>query len=97
MDVTGEDLAQVTLSPSGDGLHWDALDVQLSVPGLLLDALGAGSLAQELARRGGRSTSEAKADAARRNGAKGGRPRAAAHKTKPGLVPARKRGNSRSR
>jgi hypothetical protein len=50
------------------------LDVQLSVSGLLVDALGAATLAKELARRGGQSTSDAKADAARRNGAKGGRP-----------------------
>lgn len=70
-----EELKQLTISPSGDGLHWEALDVHLSVPGLLVDALGAGTLAKELARRGGQSTSDAKADAARRNGAKGGRPK----------------------
>jgi hypothetical protein len=69
-----QELIQLTLSPSGDGLHWEELDVQLSVPGLLVDALGAGTLAKELARRGGQSTSDAKAEAARRNGAKGGRP-----------------------
>ena len=73
-DASGEQLAQLMLSPSGDGLHWDALDVQLSVPGLLVDALGAPTLARELARRGGRSRSDAKTEAARRNGAKGGRP-----------------------
>lgn len=69
-----EQLAKLTLSPSGGGLHWDALDVQLSIPGLLIDALGPGAAARELARRGGTSTSNAKADAARRNGGKGGRP-----------------------
>ena len=65
-----EALVHLTLSPQGDGIHWDALDVQLSVPGLLVDALGVGTLARELARRGGQSTSGAKAEAARRNGAK---------------------------
>ena len=74
--ASAEQLAQLALSPSGAGLHWDALDVQLSVPGLLVDALGPGTLARELARRGGKSTSSAKAEAARRNGAKGGRPEA---------------------
>jgi hypothetical protein len=69
-----EQLARLTLSPSGAGLHWDALDVQLSGPGLLIDALGPGAAARELARRGGKVTSKAKADAARRNGIKGGRP-----------------------
>jgi hypothetical protein len=72
--ASADDLVQLTMSPAGDGLHWETLDVQLSVPGLLVDALGAGTLAKELARRGGLSTSEAKAEAARRNGAKGGRP-----------------------
>ena len=73
-NASPEQLNQLTMSPSGDGLHWEELDVQLSVPGLLVDALGAGTLAKELARRGGQSTSGAKAEAARRNGAKGGRP-----------------------
>lgn len=73
-NAASKDLALLTLSPSGDGLYWEELDVQLSVPGLLVDALGAGTLAKELARRGGQSTSEVKAEAARRNGAKGGRP-----------------------
>lgn len=72
--ASAEELMQLTLSPSGAGIHWEELDVQLSVPGLLVDALGAGTLAKELARRGGQSTSDAKAEAARRNGAKGGRP-----------------------
>jgi hypothetical protein len=72
--ASAEELVQLTLSPSGDGIHWEELDVQLSVPGLLVDALGAGTLAKELARRGGQSTSDAKAEAARRNGARGGRP-----------------------
>ena len=74
-NASAEELARLTISSSGDGLHWDALDVQLSVPGLLIDALGPGTLAKELARRGGQSTSDAKADAARRNGSKGGRPK----------------------
>lgn len=43
--------------------------------GLLVDAIGAGTLAKELPHRGGQSTSECKSEAARRNGAKGGRPR----------------------
>ncbi|MEO9019039.1 MAG: DUF2442 domain-containing protein [Gemmatimonadaceae bacterium] len=73
-NASKEQLAQLTISPSGAGLHWDALDVQLSVPGLLIDALGPGTAAREVARRGGKSTSNAKADAARRNGVKGGRP-----------------------
>jgi hypothetical protein len=85
-EASPAELVQLTISPSGDGLHWDALDVQLSVPGLLVDALGAGTLAKELARRGGQSTSDAKADAARRNGAKGGRPGSKSFNPKAGGV-----------
>ena len=72
--VTLADLTSVTLSPSGDGLFWESLDIHLNVPGLLMAALGAGTIAKELARRGGQSTSAAKVEAARRNGARGGRP-----------------------
>jgi hypothetical protein len=91
--ASAEELVQLTLSPSGDGIHWEGLDVQLSVPGLLVDALGAGTLAKELARRGGQSTSDAKVEAARRNGAKGGRP--STKKTQNSKRPRRK--NSRFR
>jgi len=57
---------------AGYGLHWEDLDVDLSVPGLLSGLLGT---AGYMAGRAGRSTSPAKAAAARANGARGGRPR----------------------
>lgn len=71
-------LAAVALTPGGSGLHWEALDVDLSVPGLLLSSVGQSDKVRELARLAGRATSPAKAAAARANGAKGGRPRKAA-------------------
>ena len=70
-----EQLAAVELSPGGGGLHWDTLDVDLSVPGLLLASLDPSQQRRELARLAGRVTSDAKAAAARTNGTKGGRPR----------------------
>jgi hypothetical protein len=73
--ATPDMLARVEVSPGGIGLHWEALDVDLSVPGLLLSSLGQSERARELARLAGRTTSRAKAAAARANGAKGGRPR----------------------
>lgn len=73
--ATPSQLAAVELSPGGGGLHWEALDVDLSVPGLLLSSIGRAEKLRELARVAGRATSEAKAAAARANGAKGGRPR----------------------
>jgi hypothetical protein len=68
-------LATVEVSPGGSALHWEALDVDLSVPGLLLSSLGRSDKMRELARVAGRTTSAAKSAAARANGAKGGRPR----------------------
>lgn len=67
-----DQLAQVEILGVGHGLHWEALDVDLTVPGLLAGIFGTRS---HLARQAGQATSLAKAAAARRNGAKGGRPR----------------------
>ena len=67
-----DQLAQIEVLGGGYGLHWPALGVDLTVPGLLSGLFGTASF---MARRGGRSTSASKAAAARANGAKGGRPR----------------------
>jgi hypothetical protein len=68
-------LAAVEITPSGYGLHWEQLDADLSVPGVVQGLLGTKAWARELARYGGSQTSARKAAAARRNGKKGGRPR----------------------
>ncbi len=70
-----QQLAAVELSPRGSGLHWEDLDTDLSVPGLLLSSIGRSERFSELARLAGRTKSPAKAAAARANGTKGGRPR----------------------
>ena len=70
--ASDEQLAAVKILGGGHGLHWEALDVDLSVPGLLAGLFGTRAHA---ARQAGRSTSPAKASAARMNGLKGGRPR----------------------
>ncbi len=71
-----EDLAQVEVLGAGHGLHWEALDADFSVPGLLTGLFGTRAwMAREQARHAGQATSAAKAAAARANGAKGGRPR----------------------
>jgi uncharacterized protein DUF2442 len=59
----------------GGGLHWETLDVDLSVPGLVSSVFAGPKWMAELGRVGGRRSSAAKAAAARRNGRKGGRPR----------------------
>lgn len=73
--ATTSQLAEVQLDPSGSGLRWESLDVDLSVPGLLLSAVGVEERLRHLAGLAGRVRSDAKARAARANGRKGGRPR----------------------
>jgi hypothetical protein len=73
--ATGDQLSQVEILGAGYGLHWEALDTDLSVTGLLAGLLGTKTY---MAQRAGRATSPAKAAAARVNGAKGGRPRRSA-------------------
>ena len=73
--ATPAELAAVQLSPGGGALHWEGLDADLSVPGLLLASVERPARLRELARLAGRTRSAEKAAAARVNGAKGGRPR----------------------
>jgi hypothetical protein len=74
-----DDLAQVEVLGLGLGLHWEGLDVDASVPGLLAGLFGTKSwMDRQRAAKAGAARSAAKAAAARRNGAKGGRPRKAA-------------------
>jgi hypothetical protein len=70
--ATDEELAQVVILGAGYGLHWENLDVDLSIPGLAAGIFGTKA---HMARIAGQRTSVAKAAAARANGAKGGRPR----------------------
>ncbi len=70
------DLAEIEITPAGLGLHWPRLDADVYVPGLLGGVFGTRKwMAQLLGAEGGRTSTPAKAAAARANGAKGGRPR----------------------
>ncbi|MGN6468892.1 MAG: DUF2442 domain-containing protein [Rhizobiaceae bacterium] len=71
-EASAEQLSQVEVLGAGYGLHWEALDIDFTVPGLLAGIFGTRS---HMARMAGGTTSPAKAAAARANGAKGGRPR----------------------
>lgn len=71
-----DQLAEVEVLGMGYGLHWETMDVDLSIPGLMAGIFGTKAY---MARRAGQTTSPAKAAAARTNGAKGGRPRKVAH------------------
>ncbi len=73
------ELAVIEISPTGLGLHWPKLDADLYLPSLLNGVFGSPRwMAGLLGKRGGRSRSRAKAEAARINGQRGGRPRKAA-------------------
>lgn len=74
-DADPASLSEVEITPAGLGLHWPALDADVSVPGLLDGVFGSRSwMAAQLGGRGGRTSTPAKAAAARANGRKGGRP-----------------------
>jgi hypothetical protein len=66
------DLSDIEILGDGYGLHWEALDVDFTVPGLISGVFGTRSY---MARRAGQAKSPAKSAAARINGARGGRPR----------------------
>lgn len=70
--ASDDELDAVEILGAGYGLHWEALDVDLSVPGLLAGLFGTKA---HMARQAGRTKSLAKSAAARANGLKGGRPR----------------------
>jgi hypothetical protein len=78
--ATDAELSEVELDGAGSILHWENLDADYSVPALILSAVGTRDIARHFGRAGGKSTSDAKAEAARLNGAKGGRPRLASRK-----------------
>ena len=69
------DLADITISPAGLGLHFPHLDADLYVPALLEGLFGSERWeAARMGRSGGQARSAAKAEAARINGKRGGRP-----------------------
>jgi hypothetical protein len=74
-NATPKQLAEVEVTPSGYGLHWESLDVDLGVPELVAGLFGSKAWMSELGRQGGKSKSAAKAQASRDNGKSGGRPR----------------------
>lgn len=76
-DATPEQLRRGAIWASGTCLEWDDVDAQFEVIALLQGVYGGRRWMSELARQAGSKTSPAKTAAARRNGAKGGRPRKA--------------------
>jgi hypothetical protein len=73
--ASADELSEVEVTPQGFGLHWEKLDADFTVAGLLAGIFGTKAWMSEMGRRGGTVRSEAKAAAVRENGRKGGRPR----------------------
>jgi hypothetical protein len=77
--AAAEDLAHVEVYPGGEGLRWERLDVDLSVPGLLAGVFGGEAwmrqMGRQMGQKGGSARTQSKARAARENGKLGGRPR----------------------
>jgi len=74
-----DNLNNVEVTPSGEGLHWEQLDVDMSIPALMVGIFSTKAWMAELGSRGGSVSSTAKARAARENGKRGGRPRKTLH------------------
>ena len=73
--ASSDSLMQVEVTPSGEGLHWEQLDVDMSIPAIIMGIFGTKAWMAELGSQGGSVSSDAKAKAARENGKRGGRPR----------------------
>ena len=74
-DVPKQQFETIRLSAIGDALALGSHDVQIDLLGLMIEEIPDVVVATAMAKRAGSRTSEAKAVAARANGALGGRPK----------------------
>ena len=74
--ASNDELAEIEITASGTGLYFPAVDADILVLPLLAGVVGSRSfMARRMGKAGGASRSASKAEAARANGARGGRPR----------------------
>lgn len=74
-EATPEELDDVWIDTSGSSVHWERLDADFDVTGLIAGIFGTKTWMSHLGRKGGQITSAAKAASSRNNGKKGGRPK----------------------
>jgi general stress protein YciG len=74
-NASDDEVKDAYITKAGDAIHWDNLDAHYTIAGLAANIFGTREWMQELGRKGGSSVSAKKSEAARKNGAKGGRPR----------------------
>lgn len=73
--ANAKNLSAIRISPSGYGIHFPKLDVDLYLPALMEGIFGTKAWMAERGRKGGQAATKAKKVAARANGKLGGRPR----------------------
>ena len=73
--ASAADLSKIRISPSGYGIHFPNLDVDLYLPALMEGIFGTKAWMAARGRKGGQAATKAKQAAARANGKLGGRPR----------------------
>ena len=74
--TTPDDLKEIDITPSGQGLYFPAIDTDMYLLALLDSYLGIKSwMAASMGQIGGRAKTKAKQTASRENGKQGGRPR----------------------
>jgi Protein of unknown function (DUF2442) len=73
-NATPSQINDVQIEGNGYGLHWEILDIDISVPGLVKGIYGTKAWMKHLGEKGGRISNPLKANAARENGKRGGRP-----------------------
>jgi hypothetical protein len=73
--ATAAQIARVRVEDHGSMLHWESLDLDHYVPGLIEGVFGNRRWMSEIGKKGGAKRSAAKTSTARANGRKGGRPK----------------------
>jgi hypothetical protein len=87
-NATAGELANIEISPVGDGLYWPAIDADLYIAALLQRVFGSKRwMASQMGASGERSRSLAKGNASRDNARQGGGPTQGADHQRSGLVP----------